>query len=157
MALTIIAVGKKMPAWITTGVEAYRKRLQGDWALNLVEINAEKRTKSADLSRLIEREGSAMVAAIPSGSCVVCLDERGKLWPTAELADRLQAWQESFPQITFLIGGADGLAPTCLASADHRWSLSPLTLPHPLVRVLLVEQLYRAWSILNHHPYHRAG
>jgi 23S rRNA (pseudouridine1915-N3)-methyltransferase len=124
--------------------------------LNLVEIPAGKRSPSIDLIRQIRAEGERLLAAIPSGSRVIALDERGQEWNTVELAKRLTGWLQEGRDLSLLIGGPDGLDAACRDRAERLWSLSRLTLPHPLVRIVVAEQLYRAWSLLHHHPYHRA-
>jgi 23S rRNA (pseudouridine1915-N3)-methyltransferase len=152
MKIRLIAVGKQMPSWVQVGYQEYARRC----ALDLIEIPTGRRTKNADIQRLIQREGEQMLAAIPPKDIVVVLDERGQLWNTQQLAQKLQQWQESAVGISLLIGGPDGLAPACFARAQQKWSLSPLTLPHLLVRIIVAEQIYRALSILQHHPYHRS-
>ncbi len=155
MRLRVIAVGTKMPSWVVAGWREYAKRLPTEFNLDLVEIVLGKRTRNQPPDRAIASEGEAMLKAIASGDRVVAMDVRGKSWSTADLAVELAAWQNSGDNYSLLIGGPDGLAPACQARADRVWSLSSLTLPHPLVRVLLVEQLYRAWTINTGHPYHR--
>jgi len=144
-----------MPAWVTTGYEEYAKRLPSDYTLRLIEIDAGKRANPHDLARQIRAEGEQMLAAIPSGSYVVALDVKGRAWDTPTLSKQLEQWHETHRDVCLLIGGPEGLTPECLDRADVKWSLSPLTLPHPLVRVIVAEQLYRGWSILKNHPYHR--
>ncbi len=124
-------------------------------SLQLVEIPAPRRTRNADTSRLVEREGERMLAATPRNARVIALDVRGKLWSTEQLAGELDHWGREGRDVALMAGGADGLAPACLARADLSWSLSPLTLPHALVRVVVAEQIYRAWTITRGHPYHR--
>ena len=155
MKMTLVAVGTRMPAWVQTGYEEYAKRLPRDCALVLKEIPLAARGKNADLQRAICAEGEAMLAAIPAQERVIALDVGGKPQSTENLAAHLQQWQQQGGNTSLLIGGPDGLAASCLARAQERWSLSALTLPHPLVRIVLAEQLYRAWSLLNRHPYHR--
>lgn len=155
MDCQLIAVGKRMPAWVTAGYEEYARRLPQDYALKLIEIDAGKRASVHDIPRLIRMEGEQMLAAIPANSLVVALDVKGQAWDTPKLSKRLEQWHETCHDVSLLIGGPEGLAPDCLARADLKWSLSPLTLPHPLVRVVVAEQLYRAWSLLVNHPYHR--
>ncbi len=145
-----------MPDWVKAGYQEYAVRLPRECALNLIEIPAGKRGSNADLPRIIRTEGERLLAAIPSGSCVIALDERGREWSTAELAERLAGWLPEGRDLSLLIGGPDGLDAPCRDRAEHLWSLSRLTLPHPLVRIVVAEQLYRAWSLLHHHPYHRA-
>ena len=152
MRVYLIAVGERMPAWVQQGWSEYAKRLSRELPLQLVEIS----TKSRDPARAMAVEGAALVAAIPKGAHVVALDGRGKPWSSEELAQQLARWRMLGKDLAFLIGGADGLAPPVLQHAAQRWSLGPLTLPHPLVRILVAEQLYRAASLLANHPYHRA-
>lgn len=155
MRLRIIAVGTKMPQWVLAGCDEYIKRLPAEFNLNMVEIPLGKRTRGQRAGRAIADEGAAMLKAITPGDRVIALDVQGKSWSTPELAVAVAAWQNSGDNYCLLIGGPDGLAPNCLARADKTWSLAPLTLPHPLVRLLLVEQIYRAWTINTGHPYHR--
>jgi 23S rRNA (pseudouridine1915-N3)-methyltransferase len=156
MKIQIIAVGKHMPEWVETGYDEYAKRLSSDCDLQLIEIAAGKRGKNADIVRLTRIEGEQMLAAIPNGHYVIALDVLGQSWSTERLADKLQHWKTENQSISLLIGGPEGLAPDCLKRADLKLSLSALTLPHPLVRIVLAEQLYRAFSILKNHPYHRS-
>lgn len=155
MKIHLIAVGTHMPAWINIGYQEYAKRLPPECSLRLIEIEAGKRTKNCDITKLIEQESQQMLAAIPKNNHVIALDVQGRAWDTPQLAQQLQSWLHSGQDISLLIGGPDGLSSKCRQTAHARWSLSPLTLPHPLVRVMLAEQLYRAWSILQNHPYHR--
>ena len=144
-----------MPAWVSQGYLEYAKRLPKECQLILKEIVPGKRQKNTDIGRLMQAEGERMIASIPSGSRVVKLDLSGNIWSTEELAKKLQAWQESGQNISLLVGGPEGLADTVARLADESWGLSQLTFPHPLVRIIVAEQLYRAWSILHNHPYHR--
>ena len=155
MQIHIIAVGERMPAWVEAGYAEYAKRLPHECRLVLREIPAGKRTKGADLARLTRDEGARQLAAIPAGARVVALDVTGRALDTATLAGRLERQLSEGRDLALLIGGPEGLAGECLQRADERWSLSALTLAHPLVRVVLAEQLYRAWSIINKLPYHR--
>jgi 23S rRNA (pseudouridine1915-N3)-methyltransferase len=123
--------------------------------VELVELPLAVRSKNSDLARAMEKEGEAMLAAIGKGDTVLALDVKGKPWSTEQLAEQLAQWRMSGTNYSLLIGGPDGLAATCLALASIKWSLSPLTLPHPLVRIVLIEQLYRACTILQNHPYHK--
>lgn len=152
MLIRILAIGNKMPDWVEKGYQEYAKRCT---ALQLVEIPAEKRTKTSDIKRLIEREGEKLLAASKPSHRMIALDMKGHSWTTEQLASRLDQWQHEGQNIDLLIGGPDGLSNACLQKAYSKWSLSPLTLPHPLVRIVLAEQLYRAWTILQGHPYHR--
>lgn len=155
MQIHLIAVGSKMPEWVTEGFDEFSKRLPGECSLKLVEIPAGKRGKNADIVRLTREEGERTLAAIPKGSLVVALDVKGRPWSTEQLSQQLKGWLEGGRDVSLMIGGPEGLADSCRARADALWSLSPLTFPHPLVRIVVAEQLYRAWSILQNHPYHR--
>ena len=156
MRIRLICVGTKMPSWVTTGFQEYAKRLPADCRLELVEIPPGHRGKGADVQRAIEKESRLILAALGKDERVVALDVEGKQWSTAQLACTVGEWQMGGQNVALLIGGPDGLSAECLALAQQRWSLSNLTYPHPLVRVILAEQIYRAWSLLNNHPYHRA-
>jgi 23S rRNA (pseudouridine1915-N3)-methyltransferase len=155
MYIRLIAVGTKMPRWVEQGIDEYVKRLPPELKFELREIPLGKRGKGADIQRAIHTEGQHMLAAIGQHDRVIALDVIGKPWSTEHLAVELQGWQREGDNISLLVGGPDGLAPDCLQRAQQRWSLSALTLPHPIVRVILAEQLYRAWTINTNHPYHR--
>ncbi|TQV68262.1 23S rRNA (pseudouridine(1915)-N(3))-methyltransferase RlmH [Exilibacterium tricleocarpae] len=155
MRIRILAVGGKMPAWVTQGYQDYARRLPRELAVELVELPLGTRGKNAAVHKAVAREGEQMLAAVAAADRVIALDVRGRAWSTPQLAEQLAGWRMEGDNYSLLIGGPDGLAPACLARADMSWSLSPLTLPHPLVRVLLIEQLYRAWTILQNHPYHK--
>lgn len=155
MRLRLLTITHKSPAWIREGYEEYAKRLPASCALELVEIPAEKRTASADLKRIAEREGEKMLAAMKPNHLVVALDVLGEPWSTEQLAKNLKTWLQSGQNIDLLVGGPEGLAPACLKKAQVRWSLSPLTFPHIIVKLIVAEQIYRAHSILQQHPYHR--
>lgn len=155
MRIHLLAVGQKMPDWIKKGYDEYVKRLPVSCSLKLVEIAPGHRGKSADIKRAIEDESQKMLAAIPEGALVVALDEKGKAWSTKALAEQLDEWMHSGRDVALLVGGPDGLSDACRQRAERVWSLSALTLPHPLVRVVLAEQIYRAWSVTQGHPYHR--
>lgn len=144
-----------MPAWVEQGYAEYSRRFPKDMPLELVEIPAGKRGKNADIARILKKEGDAMLAAIPKGNRIVTLDIPGKRYDTPALAKQLEAWKLDARDVSILIGGPEGLSPECKAIAEQSWSLSPLTMPHPLVRVVMAESLYRAWSITTNHPYHR--
>ena len=157
MNIHLIAVGERMPGWVQQGFGEYAKRLPRECALRLVEIAPGKRGKNADIRRAVQGEGRRMLAAIPKGTRVIALEVGGREWSTAQLASQLEGWMGSGQDVALLVGGPEGLSGEARAAASQEWSLSPLTLPHPLVRVILAEQLYRAWSILRNHPYHRGG
>ncbi|MBU3583342.1 23S rRNA (pseudouridine(1915)-N(3))-methyltransferase RlmH [Polynucleobacter sp. 15G-AUS-farblos] len=146
MRLTIISVGHKMPDWVAMATQDYIKRMPADCSIDIKEIKP-------DLSPA--KEAVKIAAAIPKGARVIALDERGKDQTTQQLATQLANWRQEGIDIAFLIGGADGLDASLKENAQALWRLSSLTLPHAMARVLLVEQLYRAWTILQGHPYHR--
>ena len=154
MRAHLIAIGDRMPAWVQDGYAEYARRLARELPLQLVEISTKSRSR--DAARAVADEGTALLAAIPKAAHVVALDGRGKAWSSEELAAQLGRWRMLGKDLAFLIGGPDGLAAEVLERADQRWSLGPATLPHPLVRIVVAEQLYRAVSQLGNHPYHRA-
>ncbi len=156
MKLKLVAAGTRMPGWIEEGFEDYRKRLPPQLKLELCEIGVAHRGKNPDLARLRKSEAESMQRALRPDDRVIALDERGERLATADWAKALKSWMQEGRDVAFLVGGPDGLAPDMLQRAEKRWSLSPMTLPHALVRVLVAEQLYRAWSLLANHPYHRA-
>lgn len=145
-----------MPGWVDEGWREYARRLPRELVLELREIPLGKRSRNADIARLRRAEGAALLSAFGSGCRLVALDGRGAAWSTERLAAKLEDWMADGVDVGFLVGGPDGLDEQCLARAHDRWSLGPLTFPHPLVRVILAEQLYRAWTITRNHPYHRA-
>ena len=144
-----------MPRWVEMGWQEYVKRLPPEITLELVEIPLSTRGKNADVQRLIRQEGAAMLAKVQPGERVVTLEVEGKPWSTEQLAEQLDVWRLDARTVNLMVGGPEGLAPEVCAKSEQRWSLSPLTLPHPLVRVLLGEQIYRAWTVLAGHPYHK--
>lgn len=159
MKIHLIAVGQKPPKWVADGYQTYSKRMPQQCPLILKEIPPGPRKKQ-DVGRdaavaAVRKETQAIEAAIPNGAWRVALDERGKSWSTRDLSTELAKWQGLGRDVALLVGGPDGLDADLRASCDQQWCLSPLTLPHAMVRVLLAEQLYRAQSILNNHPYHR--
>lgn len=155
MRLRLIAVGSRVPAWVEAGFADYAERLPRELPLELVEIATAARGTKPDIARLREAEGRKMLRALGPQALVIALDERGDRLDTAAWAAHLKTWLQTQREVCLLVGGPDGLAPDCLARAQARWSLSPLTFPHALVRVVVAEQLYRAWSLLEGHPYHR--
>jgi 23S rRNA (pseudouridine1915-N3)-methyltransferase len=156
MRISVIAVGTRMPAWVTQGVAEYTRRLPRELKLVWSEIPLAKRGRDASAQQWRAAEGEQILKAVAPGERVIALAVDGKRLSTEQLAQNLSAWQLSGDNYSVLIGGPDGLSPACLARAEQCWSLSDLTLPHPLVRVLLAEQFYRAWTITVNHPYHRA-
>jgi len=155
MRIHLVAVGHRRTGWERDGYREYARRMPPELSIELREIAPSKYTKRDSTERRVEDEARRLVAAIPSGARAVALDEHGAAWTTLELANRIERWMHDRRDLALLIGGADGLAPACLEAAEHRWSVSPLTLPHMLVRVIVAEQLYRASTILRRHPYHR--
>ena len=155
MRTRLISVGERMPAWVAAGFAGYRKRLSQELPIDLVEVTAGARGKGRDTQRAIRDEGAAMLAVVPKDAHVVALDGRGQSWSSEELSLQMGAWRMQGRDLAVLIGGPDGHADEVLAAADQRWSLGPLTLPHMLVRLVVIEQLYRAAGILAGHPYHR--
>lgn len=155
MQLIIAAVGHKMPAWIATGFDDYAKRMPPDLRIVLKEIRPQERTGGMRAEQAMQIERSRIEAVLPKGVRLVALDERGRDPGSVELSQMLQKWREDGRDVVFIIGGADGLDPELKQRADSLLRLSSLTLPHGMVRVLLAEQLYRAWSITQNHPYHR--
>ena len=144
-----------MPHWVEQGYQEYAKRMPADLPLDLVEIPLSTRGKNADVARLMRREGEQMLAATQPGDRIVTLEVSGKNWSTEQLAEQLERWRLEARNVNLMVGGPEGLADEGAARSDQRWSLSALTLPHPLVRILLAEQIYRAWTVLNRHPYHK--
>ncbi|MBP53791.1 23S rRNA (pseudouridine(1915)-N(3))-methyltransferase RlmH [Marinobacter sp.] len=156
MRLRLVCVGQKMPEWVSQGYNEYARRMPPELSLDLVEIPLAHRGKNPDIPRLMQREGDAILSALGPRDRVIALEVGGRNWSTEKLAGQLESWQLDGRDVSFLVGGPDGLADACRDRADQLWSLSALTLPHPLVRILLAEQLYRAWSVTRNHPYHRA-
>lgn len=155
MKLKLLAVGTRMPDWVERGVEEYRKRLPRDFTLEIHEIPPGARGKNADVARAVALEGERMRERLRGNEHCVALEVDGQPWSTERLATEADRWRLAGRDVALLVGGPEGLEPGLSGSADQRWSLSPLTLPHPLVRILLAEQLYRAWTLLVGHPYHR--
>ena len=154
MKLRIVALAQKLPAWVDAAYDDYARRLPRDFALEMVELKPEARNQGKSVAQLLTAEG-ARIAAATSGCQVVALDEHGAAWTTAQLATELRRWRDEALQVAFVIGSADGLAPAIKRGAAAVVALSALTLPHGLARVVLAEQLYRAVSMLQGHPYHR--
>ncbi|MFM0321307.1 23S rRNA (pseudouridine(1915)-N(3))-methyltransferase RlmH [Caballeronia glebae] len=156
MKLVILAVGHKMPDWISNGFDEYAKRMPPELRIELKEIKPEQRSSGRNAESVMAAEKQRIEAALPKHARVVALDEHGRDWTTMQLANALPGWQQDGRDVAFVIGGADGLDPAVKARAELLLRVSSLTLPHGMVRVLLAEQLYRAWSITQNHPYHRA-
>ena len=155
MKITLIAIGKSLPSWVNTGIEEFSKRISAFCNFNLIEIPMVKRSKKSEIAKLIVEEGKKLLAAVPKNNYLIALDEHGDCWNSVQLSKQIENWQLQSPNLSLLIGGPDGLAAECLQQANSTWSLSPLTFPHTLARVITVEQLFRGLSILHHHPYHR--
>lgn len=153
--MRVIAIGTRMPGWVTEGSDEYLKRMPRELSVEWVELPASKRTRDTAELRMLD-EATAIERRLKPQDLIVALDIDGKTVSTENIADALSSWQAEGAKVAFIIGGPDGLHPTLKARAVARWSLGRITLPHPLVRVILAEQLYRAWSINAGHPYHRA-
>ncbi len=156
MKCRLIAAGTRLPDWVNSGFHEYQKRLRSPLTLELHEIPVATRRAGENPQRAVQREGADMLAALGKDDYVVALEIAAKTMNTEQLSAWLAERMRDGRSLTFLIGGPDGLSPPCLERADQSWSLSPLTLPHALVRVVVAEQLYRATSLLAGHPYHRA-
>jgi 23S rRNA (pseudouridine1915-N3)-methyltransferase len=155
MQLIVAAVGHKMPAWIEAGFQEYAKRMPPECRLVLKEIKPIERSSGKNAETVMAQERTRIEAALPKGGRVVALDEHGVHMTTVQLSQQLSIWQQQGGDVSFVIGGADGLDAEFKKNADMLVRLSSMTLPHGLIRVILAEQLYRAWSILRNHPYHR--
>jgi 23S rRNA (pseudouridine1915-N3)-methyltransferase len=156
MKLIVIAVGNRMPDWVQMAWKDYAKRLPADCALELKEVKPEPRTSGKTPAQMMHAEAQRITAALPSGALCIALDERGKDLTTLNLANELEKWRAGGQDVALIIGGPDGLDPDLKGRCSSLIRLSSLTLPHPMVRVVLAEQLYRAWAITTGHPYHRA-
>ncbi|MFC0820993.1 23S rRNA (pseudouridine(1915)-N(3))-methyltransferase RlmH [Moraxella marmotae] len=160
MKLRILSIGHKMPNWVQAGFEEYFKRIQPMMTVEMVELPPAKRSKNpspAEIEKYKATEAATILNAKQPKELLWLLEVKGKMLSTEKLADKLTVAMQDGVDIALVIGGADGVADEVLRAADFKWSLSELTLPHPLVRVLVMEQLYRAMSIINNHPYHRGG
>ena len=144
-----------MPSWVQVACSEYLKRIPNELNVSIIEIPMKQRVKGTNINLAVIQEGEAMLKVIRPNDKVVALDLRGKSWKTEELARNIQGWKRSGDNYSLLIGGPDGISQNCIERADILWSLSPLTFPHPFVRILLVEQIYRASAINSRHPYHR--
>jgi 23S rRNA (pseudouridine1915-N3)-methyltransferase len=154
MKLRIVALGQRMPAWVTAAVDEYARRLPREFALELIELKPAGRSRGKSVEQILTTEAER-IATATRGSTVIALDERGEAWRTPQFAARLRAWSNTGRPVAFVLGSADGLAAAVKRDADVTMALSTLTLPHGLARVVLVEQIYRAASLLKGHPYHR--
>lgn len=155
LKITIIALGNKMPDWVTLGSNEYAKRFHDNIQVKIIEIPLMRRSKSSDLARILEKETTLIKDVLPTSARLIALDMLGKSFSSDDLAHKISHLQQISSHLCFIIGGPEGLSTEILTLCDERWSLSRLTLPHPLVRIILLEALYRAWSIINNHPYHK--
>ena len=156
LRLSLLTASNRQPEWVDAGADDYAKRLRGRCSLEIKTVPLARRTATTPVDRAILDEGERLLALLPNAARVVALCEGGKPWSTKELAAKLEGWMRLGAPVVLLVGGPDGLSPACVARANERWSLSNLTLPHGLVRIVVAEALYRAWSLLENHPYHRA-
>lgn len=156
MKINLIATGNKMPNWVEDASQDFVKRLPPEIKINSILLPLIKRGKNPDIPRIVRDESRKLFAAVPRDSLLVVLDVLGRPVTTIKLASMLESWLQQAQDVSIIIGGPDGLSDELLSKASIKLSLSALTFPHPLVRVILLEQIYRAWSVLNNHPYHRA-
>jgi len=156
MKINLVTVGGRMPAWVDEGVAQYTRRLPPEFALSVTDVPLGKRGKGMDVELAVRKEAEALLARVRPQDHVIALEVTGQRLTTQALAQRLDAIRMEGRNIVMFVGGPDGLGLSALQRADEKWSLSALTLPHPLVRILMAEQIYRAWTVLNAHPYHRA-
>ena len=156
MRITTLAVGTRLPAWVNDGFSTYQKRMPREIMLELEEIPVASRSSATNPAQAVEKEGERLLRRLKGEQLMIILDEAGELWSSAELATRLQGWLQNQPRVALVIGGPDGLSAACKQRAELSWALSPLTLPHGLARIVVAEQLYRAWTMIQGHPYHRA-
>ena len=144
-----------MPAWVTHGVDEYLRRMPSECQVKFVELPLGQRAKSKNIKQAMQQEEKSILAAIPNNALVIAMEVKAKIWSTEILAEKMQDWMRSGKDVALLVGGPDGMTQACIDKAVEKWSLSNLTLPHPLVRIVLAEQLYRALMIINNHPYHK--
>lgn len=156
MELRLIAVGRRMPHWVEEGWREFARRMPSQLPLRLLEVPLGRRGGRRNINEALAEEGARVLAAAGNAR-IVALDCQGSLLTTTELALRMENWMQDGRDVALVVGGPDGLYRNCLTQAEYRWCLSPLTLPHMLVRVIVAEQLYRAWTVLQNHPYHRGG
>lgn len=155
LKLTVISLGNKMPDWVVQGSTDYAKRFNDGVSFKIIEIPLIPRKKTSDLCRILEKEAALIKQSIPTNCHVIALESTGQSFTSEQLADKISQLQQTTSHLCFLIGGPEGLATELVQQAQERWSLSQLTLPHPLVRIFLTESLYRACCILKNHPYHK--
>lgn len=155
MRIYLVAIGQRLDSWVIQGYEEYARRLPPECRLKLIEVPPSKRAKNPDTRRNIREEGERLLAAVPANTRLMALDAGGQQWTTGQLAEHLQQWMADGRDVALLVGGPDGLSDECKQQAESHLALSKLTFPHPLVRIIVAEQIYRAVSILKGHPYHR--
>lgn len=155
MVIHFITVGQKMPKWVQEGYAEYAKRLPKACSMKLVELPMAQRGKTGSVDKYKAEEAKKILAAVPKGALLIVLDEHGQQVTTKGLAGKLEDWLGSGQDVALVVGGPDGLQQDLIQQAQWKWGLSKLTMPHPMVRILVVEQIYRAWSVINNHPYHR--
>ncbi|MBD3754969.1 MAG: 23S rRNA (pseudouridine(1915)-N(3))-methyltransferase RlmH [Gammaproteobacteria bacterium] len=155
MIIHFITVGQKMPKWVQDGYAEYAKRLPKACSLNLIELPMAQRGKTSSVEQNKAEEAKRILAAVPKGARLIVLDEHGQQVTTLQLAEKMEEWLGGGQDVALIVGGPDGLDQTILDQAQWKWGLSKLTLPHPMVRILVAEQIYRGWSVINNHPYHR--
>jgi len=155
MIIRILVIGTKMPSWVAQGVDEYVRRMPKECQVKFVELPLGQRAKSKNIKQAMQQEEKSILAAIPSNTQVIALEITGRNWSTDVLANKMRDWMQSGKDVALLVGGPDGMTQACLDKAQEKWSLSNLTLPHPLVRIVLAEQLYRALMVIKNHPYHK--
>lgn len=155
MVIHFITVGQKMPKWVQEGYTEYAKRLPKACSLKLVELPMAQRGKSGSVDKYKTEEAKRILDAVPKGARLIVLDEHGQQVTTYQLAEKMEDWLSGGQDIALIVGGPDGLEKSLIDQAQWKWGLSKLTMPHPMVRILVAEQIYRAWSVINNHPYHR--
>lgn len=155
MQIQVINVAQKLPAWVDTACDDYLKRIPREVSLKFVTVPLASRKAKQSLAGLQQKESALILEKLNSTSLNIALDENGESWSSADWSKQMQRWMFNFPRVNLIIGGPDGLSPACLDACQHRVSLGKMTMPHALVKIVVVEQLYRAWTILKGHPYHR--
>ena len=155
LKIKLITVGDKMPAWVRDGTDSYLRRIHSNTAIELVQISAKKRGKHADIKRVLQAEGEAILKQTTGDTRLICMDRKGKALDSRSLATKITEWQQQGQRISLVIGGPEGIDSAVLARADEKWTMSAMTFSHHVARVMLAEQLYRAWSITQGLPYHR--
>jgi len=155
MRINILAIESKRPAWAQKAFESYQDRFDRSIQIEWSGIKPEKHYKSLDTKKIINKESSKLISSVKDGEIIISLDKQGTSWSTLELKKKFDEWLSSSTNVSFIIGGPDGLNSKCLNLSNEVWSLSSLTFPHSIVPVIVIEQLYRVWSINKNHPYHR--